>query len=241
MRHHFDARYHVVEAADGQEGWEAALKLVPDIILCDVLMPRSDGYELLKRVKNDERTSHIPVILLTALTSREYEMEGLSAGADDYIAKPFDVALLEAKIDNILSIRQTLKGKYSGEIFLQPQNILISPQDEHFIRRAIETVENHIADPELDIEKFASEIGVSRMQLYRKLSAITDMTVKEFIRDIRLKRAAQLLNQKNRNVSEIAYAVGFRDLSHFRKCFRQKFGMSATEYPGGVHPKEDDQ
>jgi YesN/AraC family two-component response regulator len=222
--------YKVLDAVDGIEGWELALKTIPDIILCDVLMPRLDGYELLKRLKNDERTSHIPVILLTALVSKEYEMEGLTAGADDYITKPFDLAILQTKIENILSIRQSLKDKYSGEILLQPKNILVSPPDERFLKKAIEIVENNISDPDLDIEKFAVEVGVSRMQLYRKLNALTDMTVKEFIRDIRLKRAAQLLRQNKQNVSEIAFAVGFRDLSHFRKCFRQKFGMSATEY-----------
>jgi signal transduction histidine kinase/ligand-binding sensor domain-containing protein/DNA-binding response OmpR family regulator len=230
IRHHFDSMYRVLEAVDGIEGWELALRTIPDIILCDVLMPRLDGYELLKRLKNDERTSHIPVILLTALVSKEHEMEGLTAGADDYITKPFDLAILQTKIENILSIRHSLKEKYSGEILLQPKNILISPPDERFLKKAIEIVENNISDPDLDIEKFAVEVGVSRMQLYRKLNALTDMTVKEFIRDIRLKRAAQLLRQNKQNVSEIAFAIGFRDLSHFRKCFRQKFGMSASDY-----------
>ncbi len=230
VRTHFESLYTVVEASDGQKGWEEALKSVPDIILCDIMMPGTDGYELLRRVKNDERTSHIPVILLTALNSRENEMEGLTIGADDYIVKPFDLSILQTKIENILSIRQSLKEKYSGEVVLQPKNILITTHEERFLKKIVEIVENHIADPDLDIERFAAEAGVSRMQLYRKLSALTDMTVKEFIRDIRLKRAAQLLLQKTMNVSEIAWATGFRDVSHFRKCFRQKFGMSATEY-----------
>ncbi len=230
IRHHFDNSYQVLEAADGTEGWNLAVKNIPNIILCDVLMPRMDGYELVKRLKNEEKTSHIPVILLTALASKEHELEGLTSGADDYITKPFDLAILQTKIENILAIRQSLKEKYSGEILLQPKNVLITPPDERFLRRAIEIVENNMADPDLDIEKFASGVGVSRMQLYRKLNALTDMTVKEFIRDIRLKRAAQLLRQKNQNVSEIAFEVGFRDLSHFRKCFRQKYGVSASEY-----------
>lgn len=232
IRNHFEQVYKVVEAADGFDGWEMALKTIPDIVLCDVLMPRIDGYELLKRIKNDERTSHIPVILLTALASREHELTGLTVGADDYITKPFDLAILQTKIENILSIRKSLKEKYSGEMFLQPKNVLISLPDERFLKKVIEIVENNIGDPDFDIEKFASEAGVSRMQLYRKLSALTDMTVKEFVRDIRMKRAAQLLRQKNMNISEIAWGTGFRDLSHFRKCFRQKFGMSASEYAG---------
>lgn len=230
IRLHFEQSYQVVEAADGTEAWESALQTIPDIILSDVMMPGWDGYELLRRLKNDERTSHIPVILITALGSKENEMEGLTKGADDFITKPFDLALLQTKIENILAIRKTLKRKYAGEMLLQPRNILVTAPDERFLKRAIEAVEENISDSELDIERFSSLVGVSRMQLYRKLHALTDMTVKEFIRDIRLKRAAQLLLQGSQNISEIAYAVGFRDLSHFRKCFRQEFGMSASDY-----------
>lgn len=115
-------------------------------------------------------------------------------------------------------------------MLLQPKNVLLNSPDERFLQKAIEVVENNISDPDLDIERFASEIGVSRMQLYRKLDALTEMTVKEFVRNIRLKRAAQLLVQKKLNVSEVAYAVGFKDLSHFRKCFKLEFGMSASDY-----------
>lgn len=230
VRLHFESSYQIVEASNGEEGWQQALLTIPDIILSDVMMPVMDGYELLKKLKTDERTSHIPVILLTALGSKEHEIEGLTIGADDYITKPFDIAILQTKVENILSIRRSLKQKYSGELLIQPKNILVSAPDERFLNKAIEVVEENISDSDLDIERFATEVGVSRMQLYRKLHALTDMTVKEFIRDIRLKRAAQLLLQRKQNVSEIAYSVGFKDLSHFRKCFRQEFGMSASEY-----------
>jgi AraC-like DNA-binding protein len=194
------------------------------------MMPDVDGFEFCRKIRKDERTSHIPIILVTALGSREHEIEGLSHGADDYITKPFDLVILQTKIENILSVRQSLKQKYTGEMLLQPRNIILSSPDERFLQKAIDVVENYIDDPDLDIERFASEIGVSRMQLYRKLNALTEMTVKEFVRNIRLKRAAQMLVQKKLNVSEIAYAVGFKDLSHFRKCFKQEFGMSASEY-----------
>jgi signal transduction histidine kinase/ligand-binding sensor domain-containing protein/DNA-binding response OmpR family regulator len=230
IRLHFEPAYRVVEAENGLKGWQEALECVPDIVLCDVMMPGMNGYELLKRLKQDERTSHIPVILLTALGSKEHEIQGLTIGADDYITKPFDIHILQTKIENILAIRNSLKQKYSGQVILQPQNIMISPPDERFLKHAIEVVEQNIADPDLDIERFATEVGVSRMQLYRKLNALTNMTVKEFIRDIRLKRASQLLMQKNMTVSEVAYAVGFREMSHFRKCFRQEYGMSASEF-----------
>lgn len=230
IRSHFISNYQVFEANDGREGWELALETIPDVIVSDVLMPDVDGYEFCKKVKKDERTSHIPVLLLTALHSKEHEMKGLSSGADDYITKPFDLNILQTKIDNMLSIRDSLKEKYSGEVTLQPKNIIITSPDEKFLHKAVEVVEKNMEDTELDIERFAREVGVSRMQLYRKLNALTDMTVKEFIRSIRLKRAAQLLVQESLSVSEIAYAVGFKDLSHFRKCFRQMYGMTATEY-----------
>lgn len=230
IKSHFMSNYQVLEAENGLEGWNIALKTIPDIIISDVMMPDMDGFEFCRKIRKDERTSHIPIILVTALGSREHEIEGLSHGADDYITKPFDLVILQTKVENILSVRQSLKQKYTSELLLQPKNIILSSPDERFLQKAIEVVENNIADPDLDIERFASEIGVSRMQLYRKLDALTEMTVKEFVRNIRLKRAAQLLVQKKLNVSEVAYAVGFKDLSHFRKCFKQEFGMSASDY-----------
>ncbi|MCX6236077.1 MAG: ATP-binding protein [Bacteroidia bacterium] len=230
IKTHFNSNYQVLEGENGLEGWNIALKTIPDIIICDVMMPDIDGFEFCRKIRKDERTSHIPIILVTALGSREHEIEGLSYGADDYITKPFDLVILQTKVENILSVRQSLKQKYTSEMLLQPKNIILSSPDERFLQKAIEVVENNISDPDLDIERFAAEIGVSRMQLYRKLDALTEMTVKEFVRNIRLKRAAQLLVQKKLNVSEVAYAVGFKDLSHFRKCFKLEFGMSASEY-----------
>jgi len=230
IKSHFITNYQVLEAENGLEGWTIALKTIPDMIICDVMMPDIDGFEFCRKIRKDERTSHIPIILVTALGSREHEIEGLSSGADDYITKPFDLGILQTKVENILSVRQSLKQKYTSQMLLQPRNVILSSPDERFLQKAIDVVENNISDPDLDIEHFAAEIGVSRMQLYRKLDALTEMTVKEFVRNIRLKRAAQLLVQKKLNVSEIAYAVGFKDLSHFRKCFKTEFGMSASEY-----------
>ena len=230
IKTHFNPNFQVLEGENGLEGWNIALKTIPDIIICDVLMPDMDGFEFCRKIRKDERTSHIPIILVTALASREHEIEGLSHGADDYITKPFDLVILQTKVENILSVRQSLRKRYANELLLQPKNIILSSPDERFLQKAIEVVEKYISDSDLDIERFATEIGVSRMQLYRKLDALTEMTVKEFVRNIRLKRAAQLLVQKKLNISEVAYAVGFKDLSHFRKCFKQEFGMSATEY-----------
>lgn len=230
IRSHFDSVYKIYEAKNGQEGWDLAIKIVPDVIISDILMPDINGFEFCKRIKKDERTSHIPVLLLTALHSKEHEIEGLSCGADDYITKPFDISVLETKIDNMLQVRRSLKEKYTSEIILKPSNITITSPDEHFLQKAIEVVEKNISNADLDIEQFASEVGVSRMQLYRKFNALTNMTVKEFIRSIRLKRAAQMLMEKKLTVTEIAYSIGFKDLSHFRKSFHREFGMSASEY-----------
>jgi signal transduction histidine kinase/ligand-binding sensor domain-containing protein/DNA-binding response OmpR family regulator len=230
IRSHFEPEFKVIEAADGKEGLNTSFKFIPDIIIADIMMPGIDGIDLCRKIKKDERTSHIPVILLTALTDRESVQQGLGAGADDYITKPFDMSLLHIKVDNLLMLRRSLQMKYSGEVILQPKNVSIVSPDEKFLRKAVETVEKFMDDADLDTDKFAQILGVSRMQLYRKIGALTDMTVKDFIREIRLKRAAQLLVQNKINVSEVAYAVGFKDLSHFRRCFRQQYGMTATEY-----------
>ncbi len=227
---HFNSVFQIFEARNGEEGWKKALELIPDIIISDVIMPNINGYELCERVKNDERTSHIPFLLLTALHSKEDEIKGITTGADDYITKPFDLSVLQAKVENVLSIRESLKEKFSRNVVLQPSNIEITSPDERFLQRAIQVIEENISDCELDIETFSEKVGVSRMQLYRKLHALTDMTVKEFIRHIRLKRAVQLLVQEKLNISEVAYEVGFKDLSHFRKCFKREYGMSATEF-----------
>jgi DNA-binding response OmpR family regulator/two-component sensor histidine kinase len=227
---HFMNFYQIHQAVNGKEGWEKALEVVPDIIISDIIMPESDGYELCKRIKNDERTSHIPVLLLTAMHSKDHELKGLAKGADDYITKPFDLSVLQAKVENMLSIRESLKEKYTSTMVLEPTNVVLASPDEKFLKRVIDVIEENIADSELDIENFALKVGVSRMQLYRKLNALTNMTVKEFIRHIRLKRATQLLEQQKLNISEVAYQVGFKDLSHFRKCFKREFGMSASEY-----------
>lgn len=230
IRSHFESVYSVYEARNGKEGFEIATEVIPDIIISDILMPDIDGYEFCKKIKKDERTSHIPLVLLTALHSKEHEMEGLSAGADDYITKPFDISILQTKIDNMLQVRRAMKEKYTSQIVLKPSDLKVTSPDERFLKKAIEVVEKNISNADLDIEQFAMQVGVSRMQLYRKFDALTNMTVKEFVRSIRLKRAAQLLLEKKMTITEVAYSVGFKDLSHFRKCFHREFGMSASEY-----------
>lgn len=226
----FKSDYSVLEAENGKEAYEMAIEYIPDLIISDLLMPVMNGSALCKKVKKDERTSHIPFILLTAVMSKETEKEALMAGADDYITKPFDINILKLKVDNLLSLRDALKEKFKNDFILQPTTVTLVSPNEKFLKKAVEAVEKFMDDPDLDIERFASEIGISRMQLYRKIEALTNMTVKEFIRDIRLKRAAQLLEQNKASVSEIVYQVGFRDLAYFRKCFREQYGTSPSDY-----------
>jgi len=227
---HFEPEYRVESAEDGKDGWTKALKIVPDLIISDIMMPVLDGVELCRRIKNDERTSHIPVLMLTALTSKEKRLTAISAGADDYIDKPFDIAVLKAKADNILYIRKSLRERYSKEMLLKPKDVVIASPDEKFLRKVIQVVEKNMDQSNLDVDFIAKHVGVSRTQLYRKTSALTDMAVKEFVKDIRLKRAAQLISQQKLNISEVAFEVGFSDISYFRKCFKEKFGVSARKY-----------
>ncbi|MCC8173688.1 MAG: helix-turn-helix domain-containing protein [Odoribacter sp.] len=230
IRTHFESEYYITEATNGKEGLAKAMEDIPDIILTDMLIPVMNGLEMCKKLKKDERTSHIPLLMLTAVTSREVELESLLAGADDYITKPFDIYILHAKVENLLSIRDSFREKIKHDLLLRPSEIVVDSPDERFLKKAVKVVEDYMDDPELDIEKFSEEMGVSRMQLYRKFEALTNMTVKEFIRSIRLKRAAQLLTQEKLTVSEIAWAVGFKDLSYFRKCFKEEFGLTPTDY-----------
>lgn len=229
LRSHFQKEYHVYEASNGKTGLEIALKTIPDIIISDIMMPEMQGNELCAILKKDERTSHIPIVLLTALSSKKDVLEGLLKGADDYISKPFDISILQTKVDNLLQTRFALRQKYMKEILLQPSKVDLKSPDEKFLQKALQVVEKHIDDPKLDIEMFGEEMAISRMQLYRKMAALTNMTVKEFINDIRLKRAYQLLTESKLTVSEVGYAVGFNDISYFGKCIRKKYNMNATE------------
>ncbi len=230
IKTNFEPEYQVVEARNGKEAWDLSLELIPDIIVADVMMPVMNGNELCKKIKRDERTSHIPVVMLSAMGSNENQLAGIDAGADDYMTKPFDVGLLKAKVDNILSIRKALRDRYSKELLLKPKDVVVASPDEKFIKRLIGFIEKNISNEELDVDQMAQHLDVSRTQLYRKIAALTNMTPKEFVRDIRLKTAEQLIMQGTMNISEIAYYIGFSDVAYFRKCFKEKYGMSASDY-----------
>jgi ligand-binding sensor domain-containing protein/signal transduction histidine kinase/DNA-binding response OmpR family regulator len=226
----FETNFQIHKAADGQIGWDMAVELIPDIIISDVMMPNMSGTILCSKLKTDARTSHIPIILLTARTSLIYKIEGLETGADDYITKPFSLQLLEKRINNLLDLRRKLRERYSREIHLQPTNTAITSPDEKFLEKVMKFIEQNMEESNLSVEEMGKEVGMSRVTLYRKIKALTDQSAIEFIRSVRLKRAAQLLEQNKFHISEVAYMVGFTDLDYFRRCFKQQFGQNPKDY-----------
>lgn len=228
----FKEDYSVLVAEDGKLGLELARETIPDVVISDIMMPKLDGIKLCEKLKHDFRTSHIPILLLTALSSNQHKKEGILGGADEYITKPFDPSLLKIKVDHLLATRRLLKDKYIRDYLLQPKSISneTSSPDEKFLTKLVSVIENNISDPAFGITKISKEVGVSRTQLYRKLDALTEMTVKEFIRSVRLKKAAQFIIQDHLRISEVAYSVGFLKVAYFRKCFKEMYSMTPSEY-----------
>ncbi len=226
----FANQYHIIKAANGAEGLAAAVKHAPDIIVSDVMMPEMDGFALCKKLKADIITSHIPVILLTARTLIEYEIEGIKTGADDYIIKPFNLTLLSLKVANLLTTRIKLREKFKSQVTIEPSKLNTVSPDERLLKRVMTYIEDQLAEPGLSVDDICEAIGLSRTQLYRKMRALTSLSVGDIIREIRLKRAQQLLHDKKFNINEIAYMTGFSDPDYFRKCFKAKFGISPSEY-----------
>ncbi|WP_215224920.1 hybrid sensor histidine kinase/response regulator transcription factor [Echinicola shivajiensis] len=224
------ASYNVLEAADGKEGLKVAKSQSLDLVISDVMMPEMDGMELCQELKTNIRTSHIPVILLTAKTSENYQNSGYKFGADAYITKPFDAEILEIRIRNLIQSRRLLIEKFKKDVILQPQEVTVSSADEEFLKKAISLVEQHMRNPELNATMLVSEMGMSRSVLYRKLKDLTDQSISEFIRTIKLKRAAQLLVKSDLNISEIAFELGFNDQKYFRESFKQLFNCLPSEY-----------
>ncbi len=216
--------------SNGKDGLEKAFTNIPDLIISDVLMPEMNGIELCEKLKTDERTSHIPVILLTSRSSTENKVEGIETGADDYITKPFSVAELQARINNLIIQRKNLRKRYRKEFIFDAKDIAVTSADEKFLNKAFKIIDEHISDYKFSVEEFAKEIGLSRMQLHRKIHALTDQSANELIRSFRLKKSVRLLARKSGNISEVAYEVGFNNPSYFASCFKDLFGYSPSEY-----------
>ena len=222
--------YDVSEAFDGQSGWDIALESVPDIVISDIMMPNIDGMELCQRIKNDTRLNHIPVILLTARAAQDDKIIGLNCGADDYIAKPFNTGELLARVRNILKQRITLQEYFRRDLLVEPREEKIASADEKFIVKARRIVEKNIAKSDYSIEDFASNMALSRFYLNRKMQTIAGMSCSQFIRDIRLRKAAQLITSQKGSISQIALDVGFENFSYFTRCFKEKFQCVPTDY-----------
>ncbi|MCG9792295.1 hybrid sensor histidine kinase/response regulator transcription factor [Flavobacterium algicola] len=220
----------VVEASNGQMGYDMVIKENPKLIISDILMPIEDGISMLERLKSNKETNNIPIFMLTAKNSEETKIQCLSLGADDYIEKPFSLEFVKWKVKNALESRKELKDRYSKVITSEPSEIVTDSNDEKFIKKLIKIIEDSMNDNLLSVEYLASEVGMSRANLYRKLQAIVDDTPVNFIKTIRLKRAAQLLKKNDLYISEIAYMTGFSNQKYFGKCFQKEYKMSPTEF-----------
>lgn len=230
IKENIHGNYKVIEAVNGEDGFNSAQENIPDLIISDVLMPKMNGYELCEKVKTDEKTSHIPVILLTSKAEINGRIKGLETGADDYLTKPFNISELLLRMKNLIDQRKKLREKLSKEIALEPKNIAVTSTDERFLNRVIEIVEKNVSNENFSAEDFAETVGMSKTHLNRKLNALTDTSANEFLRNYRLKKAARLLSSKSGNISEIAYEVGFSNPSYFAESFKKLFGYSPSEY-----------
>lgn len=224
----FSDKMTILEAADGKSGLQLAFKYVPDLIICDVRMPGIDGLECCKRLKKEMQTSHIPVLLLTACTQDEQRIEGFESGADSYIAKPFNSKVLEARIFNLLENRQRLKSFFGEGASLNKESI--SEIDKDFVNRFKQLVEENLSNPELNVEELGKSMGMSRVQLYRKIKSLTNYAPNELLRIARLKKAASLLASTDMTISEITYEVGFSSPSYLTKCYKDYFGESPSDF-----------
>jgi len=194
------------------------------------MMPKMDGFELCEKLKTDERTSHIPVILLTAKATNQDKIEGLETGADDYIMKPFDAEVLKARIMNLIEQRRKLREHFKKEGLIELEDKEIKSIDKKFLQKAVEIINKHLSDTSFDVEMFAEEISMSRRNLDRKMIALTGESTSDIIKRARLTRASKLLTQKSGNISEIALEVGFGNPAYFSKCFREQFDLTPSEY-----------
>lgn len=235
LRHYirsiFEHQYRIIEAVDGQDGLEKALQNIPDLVICDVMMPRMDGFEFCQHLKTDENTNHIPVLMLTAKTNVLSKIQGREMGADDYLTKPFYREELAAIVNNLILQRNTLRQKYEMKtVSLKPNEVKISSLEEKFMTKAKATIESHIMESSFNVEQFALTMNVSPVVLRRKIKALTNQTVTEYVRNYRLQRAADLLRNHGGSVTEIAFQVGFENVSYFGKVFQEAYGKSPSEF-----------
>lgn len=226
----FETTHAIHTAVNGKEGFKKALAVVPDLIITDLMMPEDDGIALTQNCKTSEATSHIPIIMLTAKAGDKNKLLGLETGADAYITKPFNTEILKTTVRNLQETRDKLQERFSQEVVLLPTDIATNSADQRFLGNLQEVMDKSLIESDFNTEAFAQAVGMSRMQLHRKLKALTGLSATEFIRGQRLKLAAQMLKKSDINVSQVGYAVGFNNHSYFTKCFKEKYGISPSEY-----------
>ncbi len=222
--------YQIQVAENGKEGFAEAIESIPDLVVSDLMMPELDGMEMCRMLKEDEGTSHIPVIMLTAKANRESKMEGLDLGADDYIIKPFDSEELKIRIKNLIDKGKKLREKYRKEFLTDPADKIFPELDDEFLARIKACTKKNLEDPDFNVERLSEEMGLSRTQVYRKLRALTGHTPYEFIRNLRLNAAARMFLKGQKNITSVLYMVGFSTPSHFTQCFRDLYGLNPSEY-----------
>jgi YesN/AraC family two-component response regulator len=224
--------FQIEEASNGEQGVRKAENIIPDLIISDIMMPKMDGNELTRTLKSDEKTSHIPIILLTAKSEQESKLEGLETGADDYLTKPFDTKELQIRIKNLINIRRELQKKYSKGDYVpekKEEEKKLSNLEEHFMNKVMEVIEGHISEEEFSIEQFGKEVGMSRVQLHRKLKALSGKSASNYLRSVRLSKAKKLIKEEKGNISEIAYSVGFSSPAYFTRCFKEEYGYPPSD------------
>lgn len=226
----FKNDFTIYEAKSGDEGLQLAMKFLPDIIISDVMMQNGTGIELCNRIKSDPSLNHIPVILLTAVSSADVKLKGVEYGADDYITKPFEKELLVARVHSLLKNRTALQQYFYNEVTLNKSSGKVSLEYREFLERCIAIVEKHLEDDDFNIKKLTQEMGMSHSNLYRKVKAISGQSVTAFIRFLRLRKAAELMLKSNMNVNEASFQVGISDVKYFRKQFQKLFGMNPSGY-----------
>ncbi|MFN8209005.1 MAG: response regulator [Bacteroidales bacterium] len=233
IANHLCRKYQVLVSSQPEEGLELLRKELPDLVVTDLVMQGMNGIEFCRQIRTHEQTSHIPVIILTSRSDPEFRAESLRSGADDYLLKPFDVNELGTRVHNLIEQRQSLRKRFSREISIEASDVTVTSMDQQFLEKAINLVEQHISESEYSVEEFQKEMNMSHSTLSRKLNALTNQSPVEFIRIIRLKRAATLLKQGYGNVTQVAYETGFNSPSYFAKWFKDQYGVSPFQYARG--------
>jgi DNA-binding response OmpR family regulator len=222
--------YHILQAENGNEGLQKAIESIPDLVISDLMMPEMDGIEMCQLLKADHRTNHIPLIMLTAKADRDSKLESLETGADDFIVKPFDAEELAVRVKNLIKQRQKLREKFRKELITEPEGTTVTSTEDKLLDKILEICNRHLADSDFNVDRMSGNLNMSRAQLHRKVHAITGHAPMELLQTIRLKKAALLFESGERNISQVAYQVGFNNMSYFAKCFRRLYKMNPSAY-----------